>query len=149
MAADDLYDRDFYAWTKAQAEALRARGRGANAIDYDVLAEEVEDLGKSDQRECFSGVETIIEHLFKLAWSQRPEPRAGWEETILRERNRLELVMTASLRRDVEATLAQRHERALRVAAKAFSREEPDVAVDPERRWSLPQILGDESDPIG
>ena len=33
--ADDLYDQDFYLLTRAQAEALRTRNLGANALNYD------------------------------------------------------------------------------------------------------------------
>jgi hypothetical protein len=42
------YDRDFYAWTVAQAEALRAKDW--QALDLQHLAEEIEALGKSDRR---------------------------------------------------------------------------------------------------
>ena len=45
------YDEDFFAWTRHQAELLRAvRSRGADlpaGIDLDHLAEEIEDLGKA------------------------------------------------------------------------------------------------------
>jgi Domain of unknown function DUF29 len=37
------YDTDFYAWTRAQAEALRAKDWPA--LDPDHLAEEVDSLG--------------------------------------------------------------------------------------------------------
>ena len=42
------YDRDFYAWTLVQAEALRAKDW--HTLDIEHLAEEIEDLGKSDHR---------------------------------------------------------------------------------------------------
>lgn len=45
--ADDLYDRDFFLWTREQAQALRARQAGANDLDWDRLAEEIEDVGRS------------------------------------------------------------------------------------------------------
>ena len=46
--AADLYDEDFYAWTQQQAEALRTHFKGDNRLDVEHLAEEVEDLGKSE-----------------------------------------------------------------------------------------------------
>src|SRR5262249_36758362 len=104
--------------------------------------------GKSDLRECYSRVETIIEHLLKLAWSQHAAPKAGWRLTITRERLALELVISTSLRQKLEATLAARHERALRLAASAFKDEEPAAPRDASLRWSLPQILGEADDPI-
>jgi predicted YcjX-like family ATPase len=44
-----LHDEDFVAWSKEQAEALRAAARtGSNlAQDWANLAEEIEDLGVS------------------------------------------------------------------------------------------------------
>jgi hypothetical protein len=143
----DLYDLDFFAWTRAQASALRAQGQSA-AVDWARVAEEIEDLGKSDLRECFSRVETLIEHLMKWAWSTRAEPLAGWAETIVRERNALELVLTPTLRRAVEDTLEDRHLRAARAASRAFAAHEPDASRDPSLRWTLLQILGEADDPL-
>jgi uncharacterized membrane protein YqiK len=146
--ASDLYDRDFYLWTQAQAEALRQRGQ-AGALEWDRLAEEIEDMGKSDLRECYSRVETIIEHLFKLAWSQSAEPGAGWEETILRERGALEFVLSKSLRTRVEESLEARFQRAIRFAERSFQANEPSAERDLTLRWTLVQILGESDDPIG
>jgi hypothetical protein len=44
-----LYDEDFVAWAQEQAAALRAAARaGSNLrLDWQNLAEEIEDLGKS------------------------------------------------------------------------------------------------------
>lgn len=149
----DLYEKDFYLWTRDQADALRAeacrRAPGSNTVDWEQVAEEIEDMGKSDLRECFSRVETIIEHLFKLAWSRQEVPLGGWRSTILRERSALELVLTPSLRPKVEQSLVQRHQRALRLAQDAFAQNEPDAARDVSLVWSLPQILGEDGDPLG
>lgn len=146
-----LYDLDFYEWTKAQAEALRAEARRAgrsNAIEWERVAEEIEDMGKSDLRECYSRVETILEHLFKLAWSANQAPRRGWEETILRERARLDLILTASLRARVLEELETRHRRAAKLAERTFLDHEPSERVDASLRWPLAEILGEENDPI-
>ncbi len=152
MSAGDLYHSDFYLWSQGQAEALRAAGqgkRGSNAVEWERVAEEVEDLGKSDLREARSYAALIIEHLFKLAWSRRSEPRGGWQAEIVRFRGTLEDVLTATLRREVEADLERLHARAANAAAKSFESEEPGVPRDVALRWSLPQILGQASDPIG
>jgi len=39
------YETDFYGWTQAQAQALRAKDWAA--LDVDHLAEEIEDVGNS------------------------------------------------------------------------------------------------------
>ena len=151
MAVDDLYERDFFLWTQAQAEALRAAGqgrRGSNAVEWERVAEEVEDLGRSDLREARSYTALIIEHLYKLAWSQMTAPRGGWQAEIVRFRGTLEDVLTVSLRREVEADLEKLHLRALKAAEKAFEIDEPQAARDASMRWTFGQILGEENDPI-
>ncbi|MBI1252015.1 MAG: DUF29 family protein [Alphaproteobacteria bacterium] len=148
MAIDDLYEEDFYLWTQAQAEALRKRGAGGNAIDYDRLAEEVADLGKSEFREARSYVARIIEHLFKLAWSQREEPRGGWKAEIVRFRLDAEAAFTPTIRRKVEADLERLHEASAKAVALQFDALEPDAPRDAILRWTLPQILGERDDPI-
>ena len=72
-AADgSLYDDDFYAWTQEQAELLRRGPAAANRLDFDLIAEEIEDLGKSELHACQSLCEHIIEHLLKLEYSGLP-----------------------------------------------------------------------------
>jgi hypothetical protein len=44
----DLYETPFLLWTQAQAEALRRRMRGGGRIDWERVAEEVEDLGEAE-----------------------------------------------------------------------------------------------------
>jgi len=46
------YDTDFYTWTQAQAAALRAGNW--TAVDREHLAEEIEDVGKSERRAVIS-----------------------------------------------------------------------------------------------
>lgn len=144
----DLYEQDFYLWTQQQAEALRARGKGNAAVEWDKLAEEVEDMGKSERRESFSRTATIIEHLFKLAWSGREAPRAGWRSTIRTQRRDLALTLTPTLRRQVEAALEKLHHDVALDVADTFQSDEPTVQRDPSLRWTLPQILGEADDPI-
>lgn len=77
-ASATLYDTDFYLWTQAQAAALRARAGSDKTLDYDRLAEEIEDLGKSDYRAVTSAVRLILEHLYKLHATRRREPVGHW-----------------------------------------------------------------------
>ncbi len=52
MIAKELYDRDFLEWTRCNAALLRARR--FEEADIEHLAEEIEDMGKSQQRELES-----------------------------------------------------------------------------------------------
>lgn len=144
-----LYEQDFYLWTQAQAAALEAEGArsGSNALDWSLLAEEVRDLGASQLRACLSRVITILEHLYKLAWTAREEPQAGWRETVRTQRRELKLALTRSIERSLEARLEELHETAAHDAAASFAELEPGAAPEQNLRWSLAQILGAADDP--
>ena len=102
-----LYEQDFVRWTEAQAANLRQAGaaRANLPLDWDNLAEEVESLGRSQRRELRSRIAVVIEHLLKLARSPAEEPRAGWIETIARERAEIERLLedSPSLRGELRA----------------------------------------------
>ena len=55
----ELYERDFYTWTQHQAGALRRaaaeRVNTSELIDWENLAEEVEDLARLGRRNCARG----------------------------------------------------------------------------------------------
>ncbi|WP_396594561.1 DUF29 domain-containing protein [Brevundimonas sp. R86498] len=96
--ANDLYDRDYVAWAESQAAALRAGAAGHRALDYDHLAEEIEDLGKSEQRACRSLVERIIEHMLKLEFIRSANDVTHWQGEILAFRDRLDDTLTPTIR---------------------------------------------------
>jgi hypothetical protein len=104
-----LYDEDFVLWSKQQAEALRAAARGGSnqPLDWENLAGEIEDLGKSDRRELGSRIREIIEHLVKLEHSRSTEPRRGWRASIRRQRTEIDALLkdSPSLRREVLAII--------------------------------------------
>ncbi len=148
----DLYDSDFYLWTQAQAEALRAAGKGksgSNAVEWERVAEEVEDRGKSDVHAAESLTAQILIHLFKLAWTVREEPKGHWESEIVALRGNLVRKLTPTIRNKVAADLDGLHTEAAEAARRAFKSDEPSTQIDCALRWSLAQILGEEDDPIG
>ena len=67
-----LYDADFYAWTQQQAELLRRLPTVGNELDPQRIAEEIEDLGRSELRAAQSLCEHIIEHFLKLEYAGPP-----------------------------------------------------------------------------
>jgi len=66
---DDLYHRDFVAWSQAQAERLRrlAAGERVNDLDWPNLIEEVEDLGRSQVQAVESLLVQALIHAMKMA----------------------------------------------------------------------------------
>ena len=93
-----LYDADFLAWTKDQAEALRSAERsGSNQqLDWENLAEEIESLGTSQKSALFSQMQRIVRHLLKLQYSPAQDPRRGWFETAVDARGEIESLFTTS-----------------------------------------------------
>ena len=72
----NLYDEDFFEWTRRTAELLRA-GR-LDQADIEHIAEEIEDMGKRDLKELNSRVQVLVAHLLK--WQFQPEKRSrSWE----------------------------------------------------------------------
>jgi hypothetical protein len=116
MPEGPRYEDDFYAWTQHQAEVLRTMPVSDNRFDREHIAEEIEDLGKSERDAVRSQVRRIIEHLLKLAYSPAEQPRFDWMHSISDARAALEDKLSPTLRRDVEATLERLYAQARRNA---------------------------------
>jgi hypothetical protein len=121
-----LYDEDFYAWTQEQAKALRTHFRGDNRLDVEHLAEEVEDLGKSELHAVESYIEKVIEHLLTLDYSGWIEARNHWRAEIDAFRGSIERKITPRIRQQVETELEALYRRARRAAAGSLHQREPD-----------------------
>jgi hypothetical protein len=146
--AEDLYERDFFAWTQLQARELRrfARTRPNLPLDLEHLAEEVADLGKEQRNALRSWTVRIIEHLLLLEHSPAEAPRSGWIDEIVGFRDEIEARLTPTLRRDLARQLPRLYERARhRLARKLELHGEADnMPPLPQRSpYSLEQVLGD------
>lgn len=77
------YEQDVVAWASEQAALLRAGN--LSAIDIQHIAEEIEDVGKSEQRELASRLTVLLAHLLK--WQFQPDRRSkSWSRTIAVQR---------------------------------------------------------------
>jgi hypothetical protein len=56
-----LYESDFYAWTQEQYQLLKTGD--IEKIDWQNLAEEIIDMGRSEKRELESRLELLLMHL--------------------------------------------------------------------------------------
>ena len=122
-----LYDRDFVAWTVEQARALRTRRGGENALDYDNLAEEIEDLGKSEIRACLSLIDRIVEHLLKIEYIGGQD-LPNWKGEIRAFRRSLARTLTPSITRQIQPQTA---EAAKEAAVELAERGLLDTATPP------------------
>ena len=123
----ELYDEDFYAWTQAQAHALRTHFKGDNRLDVEHLAEEIEDLGASERKALESQIVNILAHLLKLDHSSLDWPRNHWRQEMLAFRNVLERRVTGSLKRLLIGKLDALYATARENAAVALIDSEPDL----------------------
>jgi hypothetical protein len=81
-----LYEQDFFAWSRQQAELLRT-GKLAQA-DIEHIAEEIDSMGRTEKRELISRLSVLLLHLLK--WRYQPDKRGpSWEASIRVQRNRL------------------------------------------------------------
>lgn len=90
------YETDVMAWANEQARLIRA-GR-FDLLDLEHIAEESEDVGKSEQRELANRMAVLLAHLLK--WQYQPDRRrSSWVRTIKEQRKRvlLRLEETPSL----------------------------------------------------
>lgn len=84
--SSNLYSTDYFAWTQQQAALIKA-GRWLE-IDTEHLAEEIEDMGKSEKRTLENRLEVLLMHLLK--WQYQPGYRGkSWRLTIKEQRIRL------------------------------------------------------------
>jgi hypothetical protein len=136
-----LYDEDFYAWTQEQAELLRQGSAASNRLDFDLIAEEIEDLGKSELHTVQSLCEHIIEHLLKLEYSGLAEPVRHWRREIAEWRVQLRRKSTRSILAKLD--LADRY----RTAVQFLQYLEDDIPglvarVPAKCPYPLDQVLG-------
>lgn len=83
MSVETSHEKDFAAWAFEQARVLRA-GR-VDLLDREGVAEELDDMGRNEQRALRSHLVVLLAHLIKHA--AQPERRGrSWTNTIDRTR---------------------------------------------------------------
>jgi hypothetical protein len=145
------YEDDFYAWTQHQAEVLRTMPVADNRFDREHVAEEIEDLGKSERDAVRSQIRRIIEHLRKLAYSPAVLPRFDWMHSISDARAELEDKLSPTLRRDVEAALEKLYAQPRRNATlslRTFGEDGAAQAFPDKCPYSLDEICQQDWYPI-
>jgi len=111
------YDTDLYAWTQAQAAAIRAGAWGD--IDREHLAEEVEDAGRSERRALVTHLRVLLIHLLK--WEYQPARRSdGWVDSMGNAQIDAQTILdeSPSLRPELPAFIARAYEQARVLAAR-------------------------------
>ena len=140
----ELYDRDYYTWTQEQARALRERR--LEELDWTNVAEEIEDLGKSERRALLSRLTRLLEHLLKYAHSRErmfENNARGWELSARNARDafRDRLEESPGLRPQLEDLYSRAYREASNDVLKALRL--PDSAIPETPPWTLDEIIDD------
>jgi hypothetical protein len=118
------YENDFYAWTQQQAEQLRSLR--PSGFDWANLAEEIEDLGKSQKQRIESNLAIVLLHLLKLAY-QPGSAKTGWRSSVIEHRRRITRIVrdSPSLRRHPAAVVGEEY-----TAAREMAADETGLALE-------------------
>jgi hypothetical protein len=133
-----LYDIDFVCWAEQMGQLIR--DRNYDQVDWENVIEEIESLGKSDQRELKSRLEVLLMHILK--WQYQPSMRTGsWTGTINEQRDRIEdlLIESPSLKSLVLEYLPDSYRRARRNAISETGLQASSFPV--ECPYTISQIL--------
>jgi hypothetical protein len=82
-----LYDQDYHRWAMETAAALR-EGR-TDEVDFEAVAEELEDLGRSEKRSLRGAIAQLYLHLLKLRY-QPDKQTVSWEVSLEKQRDDIE-----------------------------------------------------------
>ncbi len=143
MSKTTLYNQDFLLWTQQQAECLK-KGRWAE-LDVEHLVEELEALGRSEQKELGSYLQVLLMHLLKCRY--QPERKTkSWVKTISNCRNQIQdcLEDTPSLQHLLEdwEWIQKYYRRARRDAANET--QKPIETFPLECPFTMEQLLAPE-----
>jgi hypothetical protein len=148
MPGEVRYEEDFYAWTQDQARLLRSvGGLSDDRLDRERVAEEIEDLGKSERDTVRSQIRRILEHFLKLQFSPAPAPRYDWMASVTDARSVLFDKLSPTLLRDAEATLPRLYADARRqglLALAKFGEENAANSLPTQCPYSIYEIQRDD-----
>jgi hypothetical protein len=140
------YDDDFYAWTQHQAAVVREMPVTDNRFDRENVAEEIEDLGKSERDAVRSQVRRVIEHFLKLEHSPAQSPRLGWMRSIAEARAELGDKISRTLRQDTQRRLPKLYQQARDLASLGlleFGEDDAAKRLPTDCPYTLNQVFED------
>ncbi len=136
-----LYEQDFYAWTKEQAQRIKMLN--IEGLDSENLYEEVLSMGISQHSELKNRLAVLLTHLLKLNY-QIDKNGHSWKYTIKEQRLRLKdlLKEMPSLKSTLDATVTKSYKYGVLNAVKETGLRESIFPT--ECPWNITQILDDE-----
>ena len=123
-AENSLYEQDFCLWLKSTAQLLK--NSNFQALDLPNLIEEIEAMGRSEERAIYSNLKVLLQHLLKYRY--QPERRSkSWKATIREHLQRIKRLFKDSptLKNYFREILTESYQHARKIAA-----DETGLAVD-------------------
>ena len=133
-----LHESDFYTWAFEMAHALREQ-RPAD-LDWDDIAEELEDLGISQERAFEGHMQVLLAHLLK--WAYEPDHRSkSWKLSIANNRDDLREIMNRNpgLHQRIPMLFSAAYRKARRDAASETTLDEDDFPIISP--WSYDRVM--------
>jgi hypothetical protein len=135
------YHEDFYAWTQAQAKALRKLPRGliGDRLDIDHVAREIEELGTRNLHEVHAALQALFENLLKMKYFYKSVLALNWHDNARRQHDAAVGAFSPSMRSliDMDRSWA----RGLESARRFFDEYEIEPAVPTHCPFALDAIL--------
>jgi hypothetical protein len=140
-------DDDFHGWLVQQAQLLH--DRETNLVDWDAIAEELEEMGRRERDALVSNLEIVLSHMLKLAYEVRSTERTRnerqWKLDITEHRNRIQDILerSGSLSVRMDQFVAKAYGRARKMAGIAIAKSQQPIGPL-QCPWPQPQILDDD-----
>lgn len=137
----NLYDVDFYKWTKTQATLLKKKQ--ISELDFNNLREEIESLGKNDKRSLRSQTTRLLMHLLKKKFQPEMDTSNSWNSTITDATREIKYLIkdSPSLRNELSKIYMEAYEDAREDAA---NETKLNIKIFPkESLWKLDELFPD------
>lgn len=137
---DIEYEKDFFKWTKSQANLLK-KGE-LEKLDIANLREEIESLGRNDKRSLRSHVIVLLMHLLKQKYQTEGQGNSNsWQSSILNATREIKFLIedSPSLKNEL-----------IKIYSDAYENARQDAAIEtklnletfPEEcPWEIEEIL--------
>jgi len=138
-AATNAYEKDFYNWTRAQANFLK--NEELDKLDIRHLIEEIESLGNSEKRALESHISNLFLHLLKI--KHQPSMRSkSWENSVKNATFQIKKILKANP--SLKSRLKELTRDAYYIARlNASSETGLDESVFPKNcPWEMVELLG-------
>jgi hypothetical protein len=137
---EEMYDKDFFKWTKTQANLLKKHD--LRRLDIDHLREEIESLGRSDKRSLKSHLIILLQHLLKKKFHPQGKGNSGsWDASINNALTDIRLILedSPSLKRELISMCGSAYDFAREKAA--FDTHLDKMHFPKECPWEIQDIL--------